>query len=118
MTKRLLQDKEKALDTLAREELGLNPDDLGSPTGAAIYSFLAFSAGAILPLLPFLITITEKRVLAASLLSGVALFLVGSMLSLFSGRSAVMGGLRMLAIGGLAAAATYGIGRLFGVDVG
>lgn len=117
MTARLLQDKQKALDTFAREELGLNPDDLGSPLGAAASSFLAFAAGAILPLLPFLVAVTQHRVLAASLLSGVALLLIGAVLSLFSGRSAVLGGLRMLAIGSIAATATYGIGRLFGVEI-
>lgn len=117
MTRKLLEDKEKALDTLAREELGLNPDDLGSPIGAAVYSFMAFAAGAMLPLVPFLFSFTDRRVLTASLLSAVALFGIGAALSLFSGRGALLGGFRMLLIGGMAAAATYGIGRLFGVDV-
>ena len=103
---------EKALDTLAREELGLNPDDLGSPIGAAISSFIAFSIGASLPLMPFLLGL-KPGVLIAAAISGAALFVVGAMLSLFSGRSAVLGGLRMLAIGSAAAAATYFIGSLF-----
>jgi len=103
---------EKALDTLAREELGLNPDDLGSPIGAAISSFSAFSIGASLPLMPFLLGL-KPGVLIAAAISGAALFVVGAMLSLFSGRSAVLGGLRMLGIGSAAAAATYFIGSLF-----
>jgi len=103
---------EKALDTLAREELGLNPDDLGSPIGAAISSFIAFSIGASLPLMPFLLGL-KPGVLIAAAISGAALFVVGAMLSLFSGRSAVLGGLPILAIGSAAAAATYFIGSLF-----
>jgi VIT1/CCC1 family predicted Fe2+/Mn2+ transporter len=105
---------EKALDTLAREELGLNPDDLGSPIGAAVSSFIAFSIGASLPLIPFLLGL-NPGVLIAAAISGGALFVVGATLSLFSGRSAVLGGLRMLTIGSAAAAATYFIGSLFNV---
>lgn len=115
---KLIEDKEKALDTLAREELGLNPDDLGSPWGAAIYSFLAFSVGAVLPLLPFLLGATANGVLIAAGLSGVALFGVGAALSLFSGRNAIFGGARMLLIGAIAGAATYAIGNIFNVAVG
>lgn len=118
ITKRLVQDKEKALDVLAREELGLNPDDLGSPWGAAFYSFIAFSAGAILPLLPFLLGARGNGIVWAAGLSGLALFGVGAALSLFSGRNAIFGGARMLAIGAVAAAATYGIGKIFNVAVG
>ena len=113
----LVADPEKALDTLAREELGLNPDDLGSPWGAAIYSFVAFGIGAVLPLLPFLFGFSENGVAIAALLSGAALFAVGAALSLFSGRSALLGGARMLLIGAAAALATYGIGSLFNVSV-
>ncbi|MEQ1718743.1 MAG: VIT1/CCC1 transporter family protein [Hyphomicrobium sp.] len=115
---RLIADKEKALDTLAREELGLNPDDLGSPWGAAFYSFIAFAAGAILPLIPFLLGATGNGIYIASALSAVALFGVGAALSLFSGRNAVFGGARMLAIGAVAATATFFIGKFFNVAVG
>lgn len=118
ITTKLIEDKEKALDTLAREELGLNPDDLGSPWGAAFYSFVAFSVGAILPLLPFLFGATGNAVAIAAGLSAVALFGVGAALSLFSGRNAIFGGARMLTIGAIAAAATYFIGKIFNVAVG
>ena len=114
---RLVEEPEKALDTLAREELGLNPDDLGSPWGAAIYSFIAFGVGAVLPLLPFLVGASENGVVIAALLSGAALFAVGAALSLFSGRNALLGGARMLLIGATAALATYSVGSLFNVSV-
>ena len=109
----LIQNPEKALDTLSREELGLNPDELGSPMGAAISSFLTFSVGASLPLIPYVFGLSAHGILIASLISGTALFCVGAALSLFSGRNAFLGGVRMLAIGSAAAAATYYIGSLF-----
>jgi vacuolar iron transporter family protein len=112
---KLIANPEKALDTLAREELGLNPDDLGSPIGAAISSFIMFSIGASLPIIPFLLGLPRGVEIAAAI-SGVALFVVGAVLSLFSGRSALVGGTRMLLIGGAAAAATYFIGTLFNVS--
>jgi VIT1/CCC1 family predicted Fe2+/Mn2+ transporter len=110
-------DHERALDTLAREELGLNPDELGSPWGAALSSFLSFGAGAFVPLAPFLLTRGDAALLAAVALTGVALFTVGATISLFTGRSAAAQGVRMLAIGAAAGAATYGIGRLLGVSL-
>jgi vacuolar iron transporter family protein len=112
---KLIANPEKALDTLAREELGLNPDDLGSPIGAAVSSFVMFSIGASLPLIPFLLGL-PRGIEIAAVISGVALFGVGAALSLFSGRSALLGGMRMLLIGSAAAAATYMIGSLFDVS--
>jgi VIT1/CCC1 family predicted Fe2+/Mn2+ transporter len=114
ITKKLIANPEQALDTLAREELGLNPDDLGSPLGAALSSFIAFCIGASLPLIPFLFGLSHGVLIAATL-SGAALFAVGATLSLFSGKGALLGGLRMLLIGAAAAGATYGIGSLFNV---
>ncbi len=118
MATRLIADPTVALDTLAREELGLNPDDLGSPWTAAIWSFLAFAAGAVLPLLPFFAGVRSEAVPMAAGLAALALFAVGATLSLFSGRGALAGGLRMVLIGALAGGATYAIGALFGVAVG
>jgi len=115
ITKKLIANPEQALDTLAREELGLNPDDLGSPIGAAISSFIAFCIGASLPLIPFLFGLSQGVLIAATL-SGAALFAVGAALSLFSGKGALLGGLRMLLSGSVAAAATYMIGSLFNVS--
>jgi VIT1/CCC1 family predicted Fe2+/Mn2+ transporter len=117
MTRLMMEDKEQVLKTLAREELGLNPDDLGSPWGAATASFLAFAAGALLPLLPFFFGSADNRVPAAAAVSGLGLFAVGVALSLFSGRNALLGGVRMMLIGGAAGLATYLIGRLLGVSL-
>jgi VIT1/CCC1 family predicted Fe2+/Mn2+ transporter len=113
----LVANPEKALDTLTREELGLNPDELGSPVGAAASSFVTFCIGASLPLIPYLFGYAANGILIASLISGTALFGVGAALSLFSGRNAFIGGARMLVIGAAAAAATYYIGSLFDVAV-
>jgi len=104
------------LDTHAREEFGLNPDDLGSLGGAAVSSFVAFSIGASLPVIPFLLGYEADGVPIAAALSGLALFIVGAALSLFSGKNAWFSGFRMFAIGASAAVATYGIGSLFDVS--
>ena len=117
IAKHLIENPEKALDTLSREELGLNPDELGSPAKAAISSFLTFCVGASLPLIPYVFGFSQHGILIASIISGTALFCVGAALSLFSGRNALIGGARMLAIGAAAAAATYFIGSLFDATV-
>ena len=111
----LLARPEQALDVLSREELGLNPDDLGSPLGAATASFLSFAAGAAVPLVPFLIGLTGSRALAATAgFTLVALFAVGLALSLFTGRQALRGALRMVLIGGGAGILAFGVGRALG----
>ena len=118
VARELVKHEANALDALAREELGLNPDDLGSPWGAAIFSFLAFSIGAVLPLLPFLFGLTLPRgVLVAAAIAGIALFGIGAALSLFTGRSALRGGLRILSIGTAAGAATWLIGHWLGAAI-
>lgn len=117
LARRLVADPDAALDALTREELGLNPDDLGSAIGAAVWSFLAFAAGAFLPLTPFLLGAAQPVPVAAAI-AATALFGVGAAMSLFSGRNAFLGGLRMLAIGAAAGAATYAIGDLFGATIG
>ena len=117
VARKMLQDPEHALDTLAREELGLNPDDLGSPWGAAIFSFLSFTAGAVIPLAPFMLRLGQP-VLVAAALAGVALFAVGASLSLFTGHGALRAGARMLLIGAGSGAVTYAIGSLLGVSLG
>ena len=114
----MIADPERGLDTLAREELGLNPDELGSPFGAAAFSFLSFAAGALIPLLPFLFGRGPSTLGVSIALTGLSLFGVGSTLSLFTGRSALRGGVRMLLIGAAAGALTFAIGRLLGVGLG
>jgi len=113
----ILQDPEHALNTLSREELGLNPDDLGSPWGAALSSFVSFALGALVPLLPFVFGERTQPVPAIVLLTGVSLFIVGAVLSLFTGRSAIRGGLRMVLIGGSAGIIAYLIGMLLGISL-
>jgi VIT1/CCC1 family predicted Fe2+/Mn2+ transporter len=116
---RILSDKQIALDTLVREELGLDPSELGSPWGAAIGSFLAFAVGAIVPVLPYFSGEAGWPQFAISaVLSGIALSAVGVGVSLFTGRSALYSGARQLGLGAAAAAITFGIGRLIGVSTG
>jgi vacuolar iron transporter family protein len=117
----LMSDPDVALETLVREELGLDPSSLGSPWGAAIGSFLAFAGGALVPVLPFLFAPASEGVaigyvIASAVLAGLALFAVGASLSLFTGRSALMSGLRQLGLGAAAATLTYVIGRAIGVS--
>jgi len=114
----LLARPDQALDVLAREELGLNPDDLGSPWGAAAASFLSFAAGAAVPLVPFLINLSGHRAIAATaLITAIALFAVGLALSLFTGRQALRGALRMVLIGGGAGAVAFFVGRALGTVI-
>jgi len=117
MARSLTADPETALATLAREELGLNPEDLGSPWGAALFSFLSFAAGAAMPLAPFLFVAGATALAAAIAVTAVMLFSVGAALSLFTGRGAIYSGARMLAIGAAAGTITYVVGRLIGVTV-
>jgi VIT1/CCC1 family predicted Fe2+/Mn2+ transporter len=117
MARKLVSDPDHALDTLAREELGLNPAALGSPWGAAASSFFAFGLGALIPLAPFLL-FREGGLLISVGASAVALFGIGALLSLFTGRGALFSGARMLALGGAAALVTHAIGRLAGVVLG
>jgi VIT1/CCC1 family predicted Fe2+/Mn2+ transporter len=109
---------DQALDALAREELGLNPEELGSPWGAATFSFLSFAAGALIPLLPFLAARGNLALLTTIALTALSLFGVGLAISLFTGRNALMGGLRMLSIGAAAGALTFLIGKMLGVTLG
>jgi VIT1/CCC1 family predicted Fe2+/Mn2+ transporter len=114
---RLIADPKAALDTLIREELGLDPQQLGSPWGAAAGSFLAFGAGATLPVLPYLFLSESPAFWVSLVLSLAALFVVGAGVSLLTGKSALASGLRQAVIGGAAAAVTYGVGVLVGVTV-
>jgi VIT1/CCC1 family predicted Fe2+/Mn2+ transporter/rubrerythrin len=112
---RIFRDPVAALDTLVREELGLDPDELGSPIRASLGSFLAFALGAAVPVIPYLFG-GGTAVLFVSLgISLVALFAVGAAVSLLTGRSMLFSGARQLVIGLVAALVTYGIGSVIGV---
>ena len=119
LSRGILTNPEHALDTLAREELGLNPQELGSPWGAALASLLAFSVGAVIPVLPFLWWAQDLGAAAtmstSAALAAISLFGVGAVLSLYTGRKAVYSGLRMVFIGVGAGLVTYFIGSMLGV---
>jgi len=114
----LSKDPATALDTHAREELGIDPDEgLGSPWGAASSSFVTFSLGALVPLVPFLFAAGTAGLIVSAVVTAVALLGVGALTSRVTGRSPWLAGLRMLAIGGSAAVVTYSIGLALGVSV-
>ena len=115
---RLMQDPEAALDTKIREELGLDPDELGSPWGAAGSSFAAFALGAIIPLIPFLLLSGGVAIALSATFALLSLFVVGALVSLLTGRSLLYSGFRQVLIGGAAAIVTYVVGSLIGVNVG
>jgi VIT1/CCC1 family predicted Fe2+/Mn2+ transporter len=116
---RLVQDQQAALDTLAREELGIDPEELGgSAWVAAITSFLLFSVGAIIPVMPYFFTEGTTAVIASATLSVIGLFIIGAAITIITGRSALLSGLRQVLFGVVAAAITFGIGRLFGATLG
>lgn len=118
LSRQIIAKPTQALQALAREELGLNPDELGSPWGAALFSFVSFALGALLPLIPFLTRMDgASALLAVVVVSGCGLLAVGLAISLFTGRSGWRSALRMLAIGGGAGLATWLIGRLVGVAI-
>jgi VIT1/CCC1 family predicted Fe2+/Mn2+ transporter len=114
---RMFTDPDHALDTLVREELGLDPDELGSPWGAASGSFVAFGIGALIPVVPYLLASGSAAFLAAIVLSIGALFAVGAGVSLLTGRSLLFSGARQVLIGAAAAIVTYLVGHAIGVAV-
>jgi VIT1/CCC1 family predicted Fe2+/Mn2+ transporter len=112
----LIQNPDKALDTLAREELGINPDDLVSPWGAAISSFVSFTLGALIPLLPFLFSHSHYNLFISIGLTAASLFVIGASLSLFTQRNPWWSGIRTLLIGIAAGSITYVTGAWLGVN--
>ncbi|HWB70841.1 MAG TPA: VIT1/CCC1 family protein [Egibacteraceae bacterium] len=118
LARRLMADQATALDTMAREELGVDPEELGgSAWEAAIASFLLFAAGAAVPVAPFLF-LAGAAAVAGSLVAGAfALFLIGAAITLLTGRSALLSGARQLLFGLAAAALTFGLGSLLGAAV-
>jgi VIT1/CCC1 family predicted Fe2+/Mn2+ transporter len=113
----LMADPKVALEVHAREELGLDPTELGSPWGAAASSFVAFSLGAFVPLVSVLVGSGGAAAVAAVILSLGSLFTLGAVMSRYTNRTWWWSGLRMFLIGGGAALVTYGVGRLLGVTV-
>ena len=114
----IMSNPETALGVLAREELGLVPEELGSAWTAAIASFLLFAMGAVLPVLPFLFRAGDGAALVAATLSAAGLFVLGAGITLLTGRSAWYAGVRQVVLGLAAATVTFGIGTLIGEIAG
>ena len=115
MAGQVMSDRDVALDTMAREELGLDPDDLGSPWKAALSSFVAFAAGAVLVVLPYLFTGGGVALTLAIALALLALVAVGTVMARLNGRPVSRSVVRQVTVGVLAAGATYLLGMVFGV---
>lgn len=116
---RILSDKDTALDTLAREELGINPEELGgSAWEAAIASFLLFAAGAIIPAIAFAFTSGLAAVFISLILSAIGLFIIGAGITLTTGVPLHRSATRQVLMGFAAAAITFGLGRLVGGRLG
>lgn len=118
MADRIMQNPEIALDTMAREELGLDPRQLGAPVPAAASSLLAFAAGASVPVLPHALAAGNLAFAMSIVFSALALVLVGGLLSALSGKNVLWGSTRMLIIGVAAAALTFGLGAIVGEIIG
>jgi vacuolar iron transporter family protein len=118
IAQRIMSNREVALDTLAREELGLDPDALGSPWSAALSSLLAFAVGALVVVLPYLVAGGGRALVAAIVLALLALAAVGASIGVLNGRSPVRGAARQVVVGVLAAGVTYGVGALIGIHAG
>ena len=114
---RIMADRSVALDTLAREELGLDPDELGSPWGSAFSSLFAFAIGAFVVIIPYLAGSGKAALLAAIVLAVAALFGVGASIGALNGRGVLRSGLRQVIAGVIAAAVTFGVGHLIGAHV-
>lgn len=113
----IMSDRKVALDTLTREELGLDPSELGSPLAAAVSSLLTFAIGALVVIFPYFFGSGTAALVTAIVLAAVAMIAVGVGIGVLNGRSAVRSGLRQLALGGAAALVTFGIGHLIGTSV-
>lgn len=115
----MMADKGSILDTLAREELGIDPEELGgSPYEAAFTSFFLFAFGALFPIVPYLFWSGTLAIVLSLIISGLGLFIIGAAITLMTGRSVWFSGMRQVLVGIAAAALTYGIGKLIGVSVG
>jgi VIT1/CCC1 family predicted Fe2+/Mn2+ transporter len=119
VAERLMADEQAALDAMVREELGLDPNELGgSPYAAAASSFLLFALGAIIPLIPYFVTSGTAAVIGAIGCAALGLFAIGALITLLTGRNAIFSGTRQLIFGLSAAGVTFLLGRLIGTAVG
>jgi VIT1/CCC1 family predicted Fe2+/Mn2+ transporter len=114
---KILTDPEKGLATLVKEELGLDPGGLASPYQAAGASFLSFALGAVVPLIPYIVTRGSGAFLGTLIATAASLLAVGASISLFTGKNPILSALRQALIGALAAGATFLVGKLLGVSI-
>lgn len=118
MAAEIMLNKTHAHEVLVKEELGINPEELkGSAMEAAIYSFILFAIGAVIPVIPFFFTTGITAIAISVLCSAIGLFLIGSAITLFTGKSIWFSGMRQVIFGLMAAAITFGIGKLIGVSL-
>ena len=118
MASDIMKNKDHAHQVLIKEELGINAEDLkGSAMEAAISSFILFAIGAILPVIPFFFLGGYEAVILSTILSGLGLFIIGAAITLFTGKSVWYSGFRQVLFGLIAAAITFGIGKIIGVSI-
>lgn len=118
LSKKMMSSPSRALDTLTREELGIDPEELGgNPNEAALFSFLLFSVGAIIPVFPLFFFSGNLGFILSLLFGSIALFGFGALTTLFTGKHALKSGLRQMLLGLLAAGLTFALGRILGVSL-
>lgn len=118
LANRIISQPEGALQALARDELGIDPEELGgSAWEAAITSFLLFAIGAIIPVAPFIFLSGFTAIMVSAVCSAIGLFAIGSAITLFTGRGVLYSGIRQMLFGLAAAAVTYIIGKVIGVSI-
>ena len=118
MAEEIMKDKFHAHEVLVKEELGINPEELkGSAVEAAVYSFMMFTVGGIIPVVPFIFTTGINAIVISIAMSTVGLFVIGGAITLFTGKNLWYSGFRQVVFGLIAAAITFGIGRLIGIAV-
>ena len=118
MAKEIMKDKLHAHEVLVKEELGINPEELkGSAVEAAFYSFIMFTIGGIIPVLPFMFTTGVHAIFLSIVMSAIGLFFIGGAITLFTGKNLWYSGFRQVVFGLIAAAITFGIGKWIGIAV-
>ncbi len=114
----IMKDKTHAHEVLVKEELGINPEELkGSAFEAAFYSFLMFTIGGLIPVLPFIFATGFHAIVLSIIASTLGLFLIGAAITLFTGKGLWFSGFRQIVFGLLAAGITFGVGKLIGVAI-
>jgi VIT1/CCC1 family predicted Fe2+/Mn2+ transporter len=117
VAEQVMQDPDVAVEVHAREEMGIDPDQLGAPGLAAVSSFGAFAVGAIIPLVPWFFLEDTAAVVTSIVLAAITALTIGAIIGMMTERSPVFSAVRQLTIGAIAGAVTYGVGIILGVQV-